>query len=99
MIICANKTVKLGTTIKRVYKIPSLSNEIDIHIFATETGLPMYTNTEGCRKIGTLTVCIPRPSEEEREVEVNFIFGNTELNVRAVETTYRKEVVAYLSFE
>ncbi|CAG2242007.1 unnamed protein product [Mytilus edulis] len=58
LIICAIKTVKLGTTIKRVYKIPSLSNEIDIHIFVTETGLPMYTNTEGCRKIGTLTVCI-----------------------------------------
>ncbi|CAC5391295.1 unnamed protein product [Mytilus coruscus] len=50
LIIRANETVKLGTTIRRVYKIPSLSNEIDIQIFATEKGLPMYTNKEGCRK-------------------------------------------------
>lgn len=99
MIIHANKTVKLGTTIKRKYIIPSKVDEIEIMFFASEKDLPLYTNEDGCRKIGTLTVCIPRPSNEEREVEVEFIFGNTEINIRAVDTRYRKEAVTILSFE
>jgi hypothetical protein len=45
--------------------------------------------------MGTLVICIPIPSEEQREVEVEYIFGNTEINVRAKETKYQKEALSF----
>jgi hypothetical protein len=43
----------------------------------------LYTDVEGCTKLGTLKVDIQDPSEENRHFRVNMIFGNTELKVTA----------------
>jgi hypothetical protein len=44
---------------------------------------PQYTDVEDCTELGTLTVVIQDPSEENRDFRVNMIFGNTELKVTA----------------
>ncbi|VDI06376.1 Hypothetical predicted protein [Mytilus galloprovincialis] len=78
----------------------SIDPHVTRYTYGVKVTIPFHPNVhEDNRKFIDESVCIPRPSEEEREVEVNFIFGNTELNVRAVETRYRKEAVTYLSFE
>jgi hypothetical protein len=43
----------------------------------------LHIDVEGCTELGTLTVDVQDPSEEERTFSVNFIFGNTELKVTA----------------
>jgi hypothetical protein len=99
MIIQQNKVVKLGTIVKRTYLIPPNATEISIQFYTSVKDHPLYTDDRSCRKMGTLVICIPIPSEEQRQVEVEYIFGNTEINVRAKETKYQKEALSCFTFE
>jgi hypothetical protein len=65
------------------------TTESNIQFYTSEKDDPLYTDDRSCRKMGTLVISIPIPSEEQREVEVEYIFGNTEINVRAKETKYK----------
>lgn len=98
-IIQQNKVVKLGTIVKRTYSIPPYTTESSIQLYTSEKDDPIYTDDRSCRKMGTLVISIPIPSEEQRQVEVEYIFGNTEINVRAKETKYNKEALSYFTFE
>lgn len=92
-IIQQNKVVKLGTIVKKTYLIPMNATEISIQFYTSEEDDPIYTDDRSCTKIGTLVISIPIPSEEQRQVEVEYIFGNTEINVSAKETKYQKEAL------
>jgi molecular chaperone DnaK (HSP70) len=98
-IIQQNTVVKLGTIVKRTYSIPPYTTESNIQFYTSEKDDPLYTDDRSCRKMGTLVISIPIPSEEQREVEVEYIFGNTEINVRAKETKYQKEALSFFIFE
>jgi len=98
-IIQQNKVVKLGTIVKRTYSVPPYTTESNIQFYTSEKDDPLYTDDRSCRKIGTLVISIPIPSEEQRQVEVEYIFGNTEINVRAKETKYQKEALSFFTFE
>jgi hypothetical protein len=49
---------------------------------------PMYADEDGCVLIGTADIEIPFPSEEERSVSVEYIFGNTEISMTATDDLY-----------
>ena len=85
-IIKQNKSVALGTKVSRRFST-SRPNQSTIHVrvHASNKETPMYVDEDGCVLIGQATIDIPLPSEEERFVSVEYIFGNTEISMTATE--------------
>jgi hypothetical protein len=54
-------------------------------IYASNKKKPMYVDEDGCVLIGKTEIKIPLPSEETRDVSVEYIFGNTEISMTATE--------------
>ncbi|KAL4234528.1 hypothetical protein ACF0H5_006171 [Mactra antiquata] len=54
-------------------------------IYTSNQNRTNYVDESGCTKLGELVVKIPNPSEEIRDIAVEYIFGDTELHVRAFE--------------
>ena len=78
--------IELGAKITNVLHTSKPSqSRVSFSIFQSTLKYPQYADVEfeGCTKLGTLTVDIQDPSEEERNFRVNMIFGNTELKVTA----------------
>lgn len=62
-----------------------LQDSMPVVIYYTENESAMYVTDEGCQKLGVLDVKIPNPSEDEHHLAVQYIFGDTELHMKAVE--------------
>jgi hypothetical protein len=82
--------IKAGSVLEPGVKITNIPHTLKpfqsrvlFSIFQSTIESPQYTDVEGCTNLGTLTVDIQNPSEENRYFRVNIIFGNTELKVTA----------------
>ncbi|XP_076100919.1 heat shock 70 kDa protein 12A-like [Mytilus galloprovincialis] len=86
MIIEQDKCVPIGTKINDRYStvLPNQSG-MGFRIYASSKKNPTYVDEEGCHLIGEAVISIPFPSEEQRWVAVEFIFGNTEISMTARE--------------
>ena len=75
-IIQQNESVSFGTKVKHGYSttIPNQSS-MCLDVYASTKEKPMYVDEDGCALIGTADIEIPFPSEEERCVSVEYIFG------------------------
>jgi molecular chaperone DnaK (HSP70) len=88
-IIKLNESVALGTKISRHYSTATPNQKaMTINMYASTKGKPMYIDEDGCVLIGTAEIEIPFPSEEERYVSVEYIFGNTEISMTATDDLY-----------
>lgn len=88
-IIKQNSQAVIGSEIQRYYfTIYPYQTAMPITIYVSNKESPKYVDENGCSKIGEVVVDIPKPSEEERSVVVNFVFGKTEINVTAQELKY-----------
>ena len=56
-----------------------------LKIFYTPSENPEYTDDEDCYPMGELEVTVPNPSPSDRNLAVQYTFGDTELSVTAVE--------------
>jgi hypothetical protein len=82
--IKTGSVVELGAKITcRFNTILPFQSSILFPIFQSTIECPEYTDVEGCTKLGTLTVDVQDPSEENRDFRANMIVGNTELRVTA----------------
>lgn len=61
------------------------SDNTEIEVFVTEKSDPMYTDDDGCRSLGSLRVEFPNPTKEIHEIDVEYVFGDTELHVNAID--------------
>lgn len=52
----------------------------------------MYTDEDSCTELCKITLEIPNPSENKRTVEKEFIFGNTEIGIRATDCNSGNEI-------
>ena len=57
-------------------------------MYASKKQKPTYVDEDGCVLIGTSEIEILFPSEEDRVVSVEYIFGNTEIGMTATEDLY-----------
>lgn len=60
-------------------------DSMPVIIYYTEDESPMYVTDEGCQKLGVLDVKVPAPSADDHHVAVQYVFGDTELHMVAVE--------------
>ncbi|XP_063433399.1 heat shock 70 kDa protein 12A-like [Mytilus trossulus] len=98
-IVKKNESVPVGTTIKREY----LTDEpqqcyMDLTMYKSDSEYTEYTDEEGCYRVCKATIDIPNPSDEQRTVEVEYFFGDTEIRMTAVETDSGESCNTVLKF-
>lgn len=97
-IIKQNSQAVIGSEIQRYYfTMYPYQTAMPITIYVSNKENPKHVDEDGCSKIGEVVVDIPRPSEEERSVVVNFVFGKTEINVTAQELKYGSKCETHLN--
>lgn len=68
-------------------------------VFASNAVEPDYTDDEGCKLIGFLTVPMPNKTGGiERRVEIQFKFGATKITVKGFDKTSKISVDAKIDF-
>jgi len=85
-IIKQNESVEIGTKVSRCYSTATPNQKaMAINMYASTKENPMYVDEDGCVLIGKAKIEIPLPSEEMRDVSVEYIFGNTEISMTATD--------------
>ncbi|XP_052099743.1 heat shock 70 kDa protein 12B-like isoform X4 [Mytilus californianus] len=98
-IVRKNESVPVGTTIKREYVTDDLQqNFMDLDLYKSDSGLTKYIDEEGCYRVCKATIDIPDPSDEQRTVEVEYYFGDTEIRMTAVERDSGKSCKTFWKF-
>ncbi|XP_060596211.1 heat shock 70 kDa protein 12B-like [Ruditapes philippinarum] len=96
-IIQAGEEVNIGKIISKGPFTPSDPDETNIMVYCTEEIDPEYTTDNGCKHIGTLRVAHSNGrSKEDNQLETSFIFGDTELLVKAVNVRTKEEFSTYM---
>lgn len=85
IIMQKDTNVKQGTIIHKSYGSVKDSSTVGFRIFTSEKRSPLYTDEDGCSYVGEAVINISDPSEKQ-DLEVEFMFGNTEVSLNAVET-------------
>ncbi|XP_064603037.1 heat shock 70 kDa protein 12A-like isoform X2 [Liolophura sinensis] len=99
--VAMNEEVPFGKgTEEEVYSpMCTGQTEMEFPVFKSTEESPMYTTDPSCTLLGTFIVPMPAlMGERNREVGVRFVFGGTELMVKAEEKTTGKLVEAAFNF-
>lgn len=82
LIIQRNKFVQIGTTIcQKYYTSKKYQASVAFHFYAATTEEPLYVDDEKCSYIGKVRIPILNPSAKTHPLTVNFVFGNTTIQV------------------
>lgn len=82
----AGEEVTIGAVVEKSYSTACpFQEDTDLRIFMSTSSSPKYTSDASCSLLGKLTVKIPTPSKERRQLKVSYILGDTELHVKALD--------------
>jgi hypothetical protein len=97
IMIRAGKEVNIGDIISTGPLTPIYPDKTNVIVYCTEEIDPEYTTDIGCKHIGTLIVKHANgKSKKDNEIEASFIFGDTELLVKAVNIRTKEEFSTYM---
>lgn len=95
MIVSKDESVEAGTTIKRSYFTPyKHQDKMDFVMYTSEDCNPAYVDDESCCLLGEATIRFSDTCEERRWVDVEYVFGNTEIGITAVDRNSGKHISA-----
>lgn len=57
----------------------------------------MYTTEDTCTKLCKIKLELPDPSEDKRYIDVEFLFGNTEIAIRTTDRKSKKDIKTKLN--
>ncbi|KAK3604536.1 hypothetical protein CHS0354_000358 [Potamilus streckersoni] len=84
--------IEVDTEVANGYRVLEVYNTLTpyqiclaIQVYLSPSKNPNFVTDPDCQLMGTLNVIIPDPTEEQRNVIVVFIFGDTELHAVAME--------------
>lgn len=84
--VSKNQVVEAGKkTCKDFQTTSSMQKEVQFDVFVSTSEDPMYTKDSSCTKLCEIVLELPNPSEEKRSVDVEFVFGNTEIYIKAID--------------
>lgn len=84
-LIKRDEVVSVGK--KTTIRLKSLvQNRFGLQVFASKSKQPEYIDEDGCRLIYDISVETPCLKRDHGEIEVEFTFGNTEIQLSAKET-------------
>ncbi|XP_071141897.1 heat shock 70 kDa protein 12B-like [Mytilus edulis] len=84
MIMQKDAIVSPGTVVNKTYSSVLGESSITFRVFSSEKYSPIYTDEDGCSHLGEAEIKISDPSKIH-QLEVKFVFGNTEVNLNARE--------------
>lgn len=94
----ADQKLKVGEAVSgRHVTIKKRQKEMLLKIFASESRNPRYVTESGCEYLGKVVIQLPEV-EEKLKVDVNMIFGETELMVEAKESSSGSTYKAFFDF-
>ncbi|XP_060561005.1 heat shock 70 kDa protein 12A-like [Ruditapes philippinarum] len=97
IIIRAGEEVNIRKTISKGPYTPTDPDQTSLRVFCTEEIDPKYTTDIDCKHVGTLRVVhANNRSKKNNRLEVSFIFGDTELLVKAVNIRTNEEFYSYM---
>lgn len=81
-----NQVVVAGKKVCRGFRtaIP-MQKEIRLNVFVSTSEDPIYTDDDSCTKLCEINLELANPSEDERTVDVEFVFGNTEIGIKTID--------------
>ncbi|XP_060561090.1 heat shock 70 kDa protein 12B-like [Ruditapes philippinarum] len=96
-IIQAGEEVTIGKCVSKGPYTPTDPDETTICVYCTEEMYPEYSTDVGCKHIGTLKVAHANGlSKDDNSLQASFIFGDTELLVKAVNIKTKEEFSTYM---
>ncbi|XP_063405923.1 heat shock 70 kDa protein 12B-like [Mytilus trossulus] len=96
--VSKNETVKAGKRVSgEFYTSHKMQSAITFPVYVSTNEDPMYTDDESCTQLCQISLELPDPTEEERTVDVEFVFGNTEISVSAKDRNSGKEIKTKLN--
>ncbi|CAC5389012.1 unnamed protein product [Mytilus coruscus] len=95
VIIRKNQLVDAGTSIDSEYlTIDPNQKTMEFELYFSSNEKPVYIDETDCKPLGSVIITFPDVCQEERDVKVSFVIGNTELEVKAVDKKSRQTVTA-----
>jgi molecular chaperone DnaK (HSP70) len=79
--------VEVGHHVKKTYDtIEPTATSCTFRVFFSTAEDPLYTDDDTCQPLGRLDVEYANPKKKILSIEVDYIFGDTELSIKAMET-------------
>ena len=95
VIVRKNQLVDAGTSIESEYlTIDPNQKTMEFELYFSSDEKPVYIDETDCKPLGSVIIHFPDVCQEERDVKVSFVIGNTELEVKAVDKKSRQTVTA-----
>lgn len=85
LIVTQNESIPVGKRFSKECYAKPKQHTCNLVFVTSSEDFPEFYNDKNCRKIGTLEIKIPNPSTLSRPLQVDYIFGDTELIVVATE--------------
>ncbi|VDI72615.1 Hypothetical predicted protein [Mytilus galloprovincialis] len=83
-IIERDQVVETGQKIPTRHSIVDAEQkELKLKLYASTKKSPTYTDEENCSFLGTVTIQLPSSNVGEREIMLEYVFGDTEIGVTA----------------
>ncbi|XP_060596205.1 heat shock 70 kDa protein 12B-like [Ruditapes philippinarum] len=97
IMIRAGEEVKIGKVISKGPFTPVAPDRSSVIVYCTEEMDPEYTTDIGCKYMGTVVVDHANGrSEKDNQLEISFIFGDTELFVKTVNIRTKEQFSSYM---
>lgn len=97
--VYADQPVSLGHTVIRSYAPATTgSTETTITLYASQKEFVRFVTDPGVRKVAQLRLEMPQTGSRCRELHMSMIFGDTEINVEAIDLTSGQTAVASADF-
>lgn len=68
--------------------------EMKLKIFVSTEKTPMYTDASSCTYLGSAIITFPTQTDEERDVNAEYTFGNTEIGMTAIDVKTGTKITA-----
>ncbi|XP_052085783.1 heat shock 70 kDa protein 12B-like [Mytilus californianus] len=96
--VAKNEEVEAGTKKSQCFlTVHEMQKSVAFEIFVSTDECPVYTDEDGCTELCKMNLDIPDPTKDERAVDVEFVFGNTEIGIRATDRISGNEIKTKLN--
>ncbi|VDI50928.1 Hypothetical predicted protein [Mytilus galloprovincialis] len=96
--VSKNEAVEAGKRVSHEFDtVHKMQSAITFPVYVSTNEDPMYTDDESCTQLCKIRLDLPDPTEDVRTVDVEFVFGNTEISISAKDRNSGKEIKTKLN--
>lgn len=97
-LVSKDEVVQCGKKIrKEISTIYEMQTALILELYISTDVNPCYVDEVSCTPIGEMTIQFPNPCSEKRYVDVETVFGNTEIGLTAVDQKSGEKITSYFT--